>query len=156
MKDHSMRKQSASVLLLLMILSLSACGDSRAPFDATITGPADTTFTINPSDSRGQIVRALDFQVRDKTGTTALPGVEVEFFAGGGGILTDLDGNPLNTTDPTYFKTKTDDVGLARVSFAITLPNCASGADATVNGTVNAAAGGVGKQWTGTFTVKQC
>lgn len=157
MKGIQMRKQTASVLLLLASLLVSSCGDDpRAPFDATIVGPADTTYVINPSDSRAQLVRALDFQVKDKAGAIALPGVEVEFFAGGGGVLTDTNGNVSNTSDPTYFKTKTDDVGLARASFGIVLPDCVTGEDQTVTGTVNASAGGASKQWIGTFTVKQC
>ena len=152
-----MRKQAASIILLFVILFVSGCGgDPRAPFDATITGPDDSNITVSPADSRGVIVRALDFQVKDKAGAIALPGVEVELFAGGGGILTDINGNPLNASDPTYFKTKTDDLGLARSSFAIVLPDCSAAGDLTVTGTVNASAGGASKQWVGTFTVKQC
>lgn len=157
MKGIQMRKQTASVLLLLASLLVSSCGDDpRAPFDATMVGPADTTFVINPSDSRTQTVRGLDFQVKDKAGAIALPGVEVEFFAGGGGVLTDINGNTLDASSPTYVKAKTDDVGLARASFTITLPDCASGEDQTVTGTVNVSAGGASDQWVGTFTVKQC
>lgn len=150
-----MRRQAASVLLLSLVLFVSGCGGDtpRAPFDATVTGPEDSNFTVTGGGN--VMVPAIDFQVRDKAGTIALPGVEVELFAGGGGILTNLDGNPLNPNDPTYFKTETDDLGLARASFVITLPDC-SAEDETVTGTVSATAGGASKLWTGTFTVSSC
>lgn len=149
-----MRRQAVSVLLLILVLIVSGCGgDAKAPFDATLTGPEDSQFSITGGGTA--IVRGLDFQVRDKEGTTALPGVEVELFAGGGGILTDLDGNPLDPNNPTYFKTKTDDRGLARASFLISLPGC--GAESvSVNGTVNASVGATSLQWTGTFTIDAC
>lgn len=151
-----MRRYVASVFLLCLALILSGCGgDARAPFDATVTGPADGDFTVNPPGGGTHIVQAIDFQVRDSTGSIALPGVEVELFAGGGGILTDLDGNPLDPNNPTYFKTETDDLGLVRASFLISLPDCSS-EELIVDGTVNATAGGASEQWTGTFTIKSC
>lgn len=150
-----MRRQAASVLLLFLVLFVSGCGGDtpRAPFDATLTGPEDSDFTFSGGGT--VIVPAIDFQVKDKAGAIALPGVEVELFAGGGGVLTDLDGNPLDPNNPTYFKTETDDLGLARTSFVITLPDC-SDKDEVVTGTVRAAAGGGSKLWTGTFTVSSC
>lgn len=152
-----MRKQAASVLLLFMVLFVSACGgDPKAPFDATVTGPEDSDFTVNPPGGGVQIVQGIDFQVKDKAGEIILPGVEVELFAGGGGILTDLDGNPLDPNNPTYFKTKTDDRGLVRASYLIALPTCSTTAELTVTGTVSASVGVASKLWTGTFTITSC
>ncbi len=151
-----MRRQAASVLLLSLFLFVSGCGDtSRAPFDATVTGPEDSQFTVSPPGGGTHIVQAIDFQVRDKEGATALPGVEIELLAGGGGILTDLDGNPLDSNNPSYFKTGTDDRGLARASFLIILPDCAE-ESITVTGTVSASIGAASHLWTGTFTIAQC
>lgn len=151
-----MRRHAASILLLCLVLVLSGCGgDARAPFDATVTGPEDSDFTINPPGGGTRIVQAIDFQVKDKAGTIALPGVEVELFAGGGGILTDLDGNPLDPNNPTYFKTETDDLGLVRSSYLIALPDCST-EDIVVTGTVSVTAGGASKLWTGTFNVSSC
>lgn len=152
-----MRRQAASVLLLSLVLFVSGCGGDtpRAPFDAIVTGPDDSDFTVNPPGGGTHIVQAIDFQVRDNAGVIALPGVEIELFAGGGGILTDLDGNPLDPNNPTYFKTKTDDLGLARTSFLIALPNCSAEA-IVVTGSVSATAGGGSKLWTATFNVSSC
>jgi hypothetical protein len=149
-----MRRQAVSVLLLFLVLFVSGCGgDAKAPFDATVTGPDDDDFTVPGGGA--VIVQPLEFQVKDKTGLVALPDVEIEFFAGGGGILTDLDGNPLDPNNPTYFKTKTDDRGLTRTSFLIVLPGC--GAEAvTVDGTVTATVGSASKLWTGSFTIEEC
>ena len=146
-----MRKPA--VLLFLFAL-LAGCGDSRAPLDATVTGPEDGTFTIEQSGGVSHIVRALDFQVRSSKGF-ALPEVEIELFAGGNGILTDLDGNPLDPAKPTYFKTKTDDRGIARASFLIGLPKCGT-ADVTITGSVGADVGVTSDLWTATYTVKAC
>ncbi|MBI3802858.1 MAG: hypothetical protein HY282_03760 [Nitrospirae bacterium] len=152
-----MRRQAALAILLYGVLFFSGCGDTpRAPFDATVTGPDDADFKVNPPGGGTQIVQALDFQVHDKDATMALPGVEVEMFAGGGGILTDLDGNPLDANTPSYFKTKTDARGLARASFLIALPACSATEDLVITGTVSASAGGGSKLWTGTFTVTKC
>ncbi len=149
-----MRRQAASVLLLSLILFVSGCGgDAKAPFDATVTGPDDSDFTTSGGGT--SIVRPLEFQVKDKAGAVALPDVEIELFAGGGGILTDIDGNPLDPNNPTYFKTKTDDRGLTRTAFLIALPGCGA-EDVVVTGSVNATVGSAGKLWTGTFTVEAC
>lgn len=151
-----MRRQAALAILLYVVLLFSGCGDdARAPFDATVTGPQDLDFKVNPNDPRIWIVPGLDFQVKDKGGTVALPGVEVEFFAGGGGILADLDGNPLDPNNPFYFKTKTDDRGLARTSFLINVPPCST-TDLTATGTVSASVGATSKLWKATFTVAKC
>lgn len=149
-----MRRQAASILLLFLVLFLSGCGgDAKAPFDATVTGPDDDDFSVNGGGI--SIVRPLEFQVRDNAGAIALPDVEIELFAGGGGILTDIDGNPLDPNNPTYFKTKTDDRGLTRTAFLIALPGC--GAEAIiVTGSVTATVGSAAKLWTGTFTIEAC
>jgi hypothetical protein len=154
MRYIQMRRQAASILLLFLILIASGCGgDAKAPFDATVIGPDDSDFTSTGGGAA--LVQPLEFQVLDKAGLIALPDVEIELFAGGGGILTDLDGNPLDPNNPTYFKTKTDDRGLTRTSFLIVLPGC--GADAvTVTGSVTASVGSASKLWTGTFTIEAC
>lgn len=150
-----MRRQAASVLLLSLILFVSGCGgDAKAPFDATVTGPEDDDFTVTGA-AAPSIVLPLEFQVRDASGTVALPDVEIELFAGGGGILTDIDGNPLDPNNPTYFKTKTDDRGLTRTAFLISLPGC--GAESVVmTGSVTATVGSTAALWTGTFTIEEC
>lgn len=149
-----MRKQAVSVLLFFLVLLVSGCGgDAKAPLDATVTGPEDSNFTVSGGGT--VTVRPLEFQVKDKAGVIALPDVEIELFAGGGGSLTDIDGNPLDPNNPTYFKTNTDDRGLTRTSFRITLPGCST-EDVVVTGTVNASVGPASKLWTGTFTIKAC
>lgn len=150
-----MRRQAASVLLLSLILFVSGCGgDAKAPFDATVTGPEDEDFTVTGGGGTS-IVRPLEFQVRDAAGVVALPDVEIELFAGGGGILTDIDGNPLDPNNPTYFKTKTDDRGLIRTAFLIPLPGCGA-EDVEVTGSVTASVGSASMLWTGTFTIEAC
>lgn len=149
-----MRRQAASVLLLSLILFVSGCGgDAKAPFDATVTGPEDSDFTTSGGGT--VVVKPLDFQVKDQAGEIALPDVEVELFAGGGGILIDLNGNPLDPNNPTYFKTKTDDRGLTRTAFSIALPGCGA-EDVVVTGSVSATVGSASHLWTGTFTVEAC
>jgi len=149
-----MRKQAATVFLLSLVLFVSGCGgDAKAPFDATVVGPEDQEF--RSSGGGAAFVLPLEFQVRDKEGAVALPDVEIELFAGGGGILTDIDGNPLDPNNPTYFKTKTDDRGLTRTAFLIALPGCGA-EEVVVTGSVNATVGAASKLWTGTFTIEAC
>ena len=149
-----MKKPMVPIVFLTTLILLSGCGDDLAPLDSTITGPEDSTFTINPPGGGSHIVRAIDFKVSNAAGV-ALPKVEVELLAGGGGILTDLDGNPLDPANPTYFRTRTDDRGLVRASFLITLPDCGA-ADLTVTGSVNATVGVASDLWTATYTISKC
>ena len=139
-------------MLFLLFLFVSGCGDSRAPLDATVTGPEDSTFEVSGGGTH--IVRPGDFQVKNKQ-DIALPDIEVELFAGGGGILTDLDGNPLDAANPTYFKTTTDDRGLARASFQIALPDCTT-KDVTIDGSILASVGVTSKLWKVSYTIKTC
>lgn len=141
-----------AIILLVLFLGMSGCGDDTAPLDALVFGKPDQTFTIGPTNPRNKLV-PLSFKVENEAGT-ALPEVDIIFFADGG-TLTDLDGNPLNPAVPDFFKTKTDDVGLVRISYFITFPDCGT-ADQTLTGTVSADVGNSFFTWTGTFTVKQC
>lgn len=145
-------------LFLFLSMMVSGCGSSLAPLDAVVTGPADATVTVNPPGGGTQFFRPLDFQVANKAGI-ALPDIEIEFlanFSAGTATLTDLNRNPLDPNNPTYFKTKTDDRGLARVAFLMALPNCDPANDLTVTGGVTATVGITSKVWTATFTVKKC
>ncbi len=153
-------KRSVFLSLSLLSLLLAGCGgDPSAPLDATVSGPEDGTFTKEtPPPGQGiasSLVTPLEFRVLNKAGA-AVPGVEIEIFAGGGGVLTDLSGNNLlNPNDPTYFKTKTDDRGLARASYFTLLPNCKT-EDQTMTGSVLATVGVSSKLWTATYTIKKC
>jgi hypothetical protein len=148
-----LRKQTTPLVFLLFVLS-GCGGDIPAPLDATVTGPEDSFFIVNPPGGGPSLVGPLDFQVANKD-SIALREVEIEFFGYHGGVLTDLNGNPLNPTDPTYFKTKTDDRGLARTFFLIGLPACGV-EDLTVTGSVGATVGVTSDLWTATYTIKKC
>lgn len=143
------------VLLFLLLLILSGCGgDPRAPLDASVSGPEDDTFTVNPPGGGFSFVGPLDFQVKNKDGV-ALPDVEIELFAYNGGILADLNGDPLDANALDYFKTETDDRGLARAFYLVALPDCGA-EDLTFTGSVGATVGITSKLWTGTYTIKKC
>ncbi len=137
-----------AIILLVLFLGMSGCGDDIAPHDAQVIGPLDATITVPPSDPRTQSF-ILDFQVLDKAGIVALPEVDIEFFSSGG-VLTGAA-----TTNPTYLKTKTDPRGSARAIFSITFPACGT-ADQAITGNVTGTLVVANHVWTGTFTVKQC
>ncbi|MFQ5543721.1 MAG: hypothetical protein ACE5FY_05155 [Nitrospiria bacterium] len=146
-----------AVILFFLFVFISGCGN-LAPTDSQVNGPEDSLETVQGGQTL--IFRALGFTVTNKDGV-ALPDVEIEFFAGGTGILTNLNGNPLNPTSPGVFKTRTDDRGLARVSYLITLPSCpapvagTTTADQTATGSVRGTVGSnSGHLWKATITIK--
>ncbi|MFY9270779.1 MAG: hypothetical protein WAO55_13640 [Candidatus Manganitrophaceae bacterium] len=152
-------RRSVFLSLSLLLLGLAGCGgDPSAPLDATVSGPEDSTITVNPPGGGSFSVGPLEFKVLNKAGA-AVPGVEIELFAGNPGLgafLIDLNGNLLNSNDPTYFKTKTDDRGLiSRVFYVVGLPVCGT-EDQTMTGSVQASVGVSSKLWTGTYTIKKC
>src|SRR3989338_366902 len=143
------------ILYLFLFLMMAGCGGAPlAPLDAAVTGPADSPFTVNPPGGGTSFVGPLDFQVKNAAGI-ALPGVQIEFFAYNGGVLTDLNRNLLDATTPDYFKTETDDRGLARAFFLIARPDCGT-EDLTFTGSVGATVGVTSDLWTGTYTIKKC
>lgn len=143
-----------TVCCLLVLFLMAGCGgEPKAALDAKITGPDDTSFTVPPSSSpQTFIVRGLDFQVRSKE-SIAIPGVEIEFFAGGSGVLTDINGNPLPNT--AYLKTTADDRGVGRVSFRTTVPACGA-EDREISGSVMATVGVASDIWVVTYKVVAC
>jgi len=134
------------------MIFVGACGD-LAPTDAVVSGPADSSSTFPGAQvPQTTIFRALDFTVTNSQGIP-LPDVEIEFFAGGSGILTDLDGNALNAASPGIFKTHTDDRGVGRVSFLMTLPPCTDATDKTASGSVRGTVANADHLWVATITV---
>ncbi len=143
-----------AVCCLLMLFLMAGCGgEPKASLDAKITGPDDTSFTVPPSSSSQTFtVRGIDFQVRSKE-NVAIPEVEIEFFAGGSGVLTDINGNPLSNT--AYLKTTTDDRGVGRISFRTTVPACGA-EDREISGSVFATVGVASDLWAVTYKVVAC
>lgn len=141
------------VLLIFASLFLAACGD-RAPDDAVVTGPKDSTAKFPRQTTPLTVTFApLDFVVRNGTDENAqlLGNIEMEFFAGGSARLSDFSGNLLAT--PFLVKNKTDDQGLGRVFATMTIPGCTGNTDSTVTGTVIATVGTASATWTGTATI---
>ncbi len=128
-----------SVFLFTLLFLIAGCGD-QAPDGTVVNGPAAASTTVAGAGT--VIYRALDFQALDDSGKP-LPDIDIEFFSGGVGILTDLDGNALNPSNPGVYKTKTDDRGLGRVSLLATIPACSGTVDeiftASARGTVRSA-----------------
>lgn len=141
----------AAVLFFLFLL-ISGCG-SKAPDDAVVTGPGDESFTVQGGGGLFG-VGPVEFTVKNSLGAP-LPDIDIEFFGGGGAILTDRFGNTLNAVNPGYFKTKTDDGGFARVFYVFTLPSCTSTTDLTRSASVFASVrSSASKLSTATVTIK--
>jgi len=139
-----------ALILISLALFISACGSDLAPTDATVTGPEDASTTLAFSSSSSSIFyRPLDFVVRNENGV-ALPDVEIEFFPTGFADLTDIEGNLLS--NPSRFKTKTDDRGIGRVSLVFTVPGCSGTTSVVVTGGVLATVGSASKSFTSTAT----
>lgn len=145
----------APVVMLVCLLMVGGCGDDTAPLDATVTGPEDSDFSAGPrAPGSSSLVRGLDFQVLT-SGGDPVPGVRVTVLAGGGGMLTDMDGNPLDPLNPTVYKAETDERGLVSTSFLITMPGCGSAtANLTVTGSVSASVGVASDLWTAKYAVR--
>ncbi len=128
-----------SVFLVALLFLIVGCGD-QAPDGTVVVGPANATTTVGGAGTF--IYRALDFQAVDNSGKP-LPDIDIEFFLGGVGILTDLSGNPLDASNPSIYKTKTNGRGLGRVSLLATIPACSGTEDetftASARGTVRSA-----------------
>jgi len=141
-------------ILIFASLLLTACGDDRAPDGAVVTGPEDSTPTF-PRRTTSLVVTfaPLDFVVRDGTDDKAhlLANIEIEFFAGGAAIFTDISGNPLRTQ--FLVKGKTDDRGLGRVFASMVVPGCTDSTDKEVSGSVVATVGTASALWSGTATI---
>jgi len=110
----------AAVFFFLFLL-VSGCGSS-APDDAVVTGPTDGSSTV-VGGGGGFGVGPAEFTVKNSLGVP-LPDIDIEFFGGGGATLTDRKGNVLNPSEPSYFKTKTDDGGFARIFYVFPLQSC--------------------------------
>jgi hypothetical protein len=144
-------------VLLFLFLLVSGCGDSRAPVDAIVTGPEESLFTtkvVSPDDDGTRLFRPGDFQVRNSA-DVPIPDVEIELFAGGQGILTNTEGVPFNSENPTYLKTKTDSRGMVRASFLAFLDPCGT-EDVTVTGSIVATVGVASHLWGVTITSEAC
>ncbi len=135
-----------AVLFSLLIL-MYGCGD-KAPDTAVVTGPSNSSTAL---DSAVPIIyRALDFTVANVSGDP-LPDVEIEFFAGGIGILTDLNGVTLGTG--VIYKTTTDERGVARVSYSISIAACSGTEDQVTVGSVHGTVASADHLWTTTITL---
>lgn len=136
------------ILLFPLLFLISGCGD-KAPDDAVVTGPTNTTTTV--SSSGPLIYRALDFKVANSAGDP-LPELEIQFFAGGGGTLVNVDGVLLGTG--SIYNTFTDERGIARVSFGISIADCGgSTTDLVTVGGVRGTVGNADYLWTTTVTL---
>lgn len=151
-----------AVYLLFAIVPLAGCGDETAPQGATVVAPADFTLTVSGSGGSTLITDApLDFRVRDKDGNP-LPGVAIRFYGLGNltqtTALTDRSGVPLNSADPLFFETITDDRGLSPtdVYAQFVVPACSATADLSVTANVMASIGVSSDEWVLSITVKTC
>lgn len=140
--------------LFLLFLALAGCGESLAPLDAVVTGPEDGSFTVGPSDSRAQLVRPLEFHVRNADGI-ALSGIKVELIANNG-VITDIDGNLIASPNrPDIMETETDNRGNVKVGLGVIVPPC--GAESlTYAASMVASVGVTNDIVTATFTVEEC
>ena len=115
----------------VLVFGLAGCGGDgdHAPSDAVVTAPSNQSATV-PAPGGGTVIyRDLPFHVKNSAGEP-VTGVEIEFLANGflaDAELTDRNGNLLNANSPDYYKTDTDESGVARISLLMTLP--ASGAE---------------------------
>ena len=145
------------LLIVGLIGGLAGCGGDgdHAPDDAVVTAPSNQSTIVPPSGDREIIYPNLDFHVKNSAGEP-VPGVEIEFVASGGlfdAALTDRNGNLLDKGNPDYYKTDTDESGVARVSLRMTLP--ASGAEEVKSiGSVSANVGPASAVFTAEVTVQ--
>ena len=152
-----------AVYLLLAIAPLAGCGDDTAPQGATVTAPANVTFTVNNSGAGYNDITdvPLEFKVRDKGGNP-LPGVAIRFYCGGNlsqtVALTNRSGVPLNSAIPLLFETITDDRGLSPtdVYAQFAVPACNATADVSVTVNVQASIGISSAEWVLSITAKKC
>ncbi|MFQ5597711.1 MAG: hypothetical protein ACE5GK_06635 [Nitrospiria bacterium] len=140
------------LILISLFFAITGCGDNP-PQDAVVTGPADGTFEVGISSVSSPVRwRPLDFTVRNEDGV-ALPDIEIEFFSTGIAQLTNLDGNLL--ANPSGFKTKTDDRGVARSAITMEIPGCGGGTtDIVVTGGVLGTVGSSSHNFLATVTRK--
>ena len=143
--------------VVVLVFGLAGCGGDgdHAPNDAVVTAPSNKSDTLPPPGGGSIVYRDLDFHVRNSAGKPVI-GVEIEFVASGflsGAALTDRNGNLLDKGNPDYYKTDTDESGVARVSLLMTLP--ASGAeDVETIGSVAASVGSADATFKAQVTVK--
>jgi len=112
--------------VVVLVFGLAGCGGDgdHAPSDAVVTAPSNKSDTLPPPGGGSIVYRDLDFHVRNSAGKPVI-GVEIEFLASGflaKAALTDRNGNLLDANSPDYYKTDTDESGVARVSLLMTLP----------------------------------
>ena len=138
------------VLFFSLLFLISACGD-KAPEDAVVTGPTNSTTPVLSAEP--VIYNALDFKVSNAAGD-ALPDVEIQFFAGGpGGVtLIDLNGAILGTG--IIYTTTTNARGIARVSFRLPIAACPATTDTITVGSVRGTVGNADAIWTTRVTLK--
>jgi len=142
-----------AVYFVLLWVMVGCGGDAIAPIDATVTGPKDGAFSVISAVPTVSVLRGADFLVKGKEGT-AIPGVEIEFFAlGEGSFISEL--NDVSVSNLQYVKTITSDRGHARVSLSTTLPPCSS-EDRDVVAALSASVKTAGHATKVTYTVKSC
>ncbi len=151
-----MKMRSLGGLLIVgLVFGLAGCGSDgdHAPNDAVVTGPSDESVSVPASASRELIYPNLEFRVR--SGGEPVPGVEIEFLAGGFGAdaeITDREGNLLDKDRPDYHRTETDESGTARVSLLMRLPTSGAAAVETI-GSVKASVGSASATFKAKVTV---
>ncbi len=133
-----------AVLLVSLVFFISGCGD-LAPTDSVVTGPADSTTTLNRSTEATNVIYSpLDFTVSSPEGDPR-PQVQIEFFRGGDAFLSDVDGNLLSNS--SQVKNTTDDRGLGRVSAVVNVPGCVGTTNVVAQGSVLATVGSASALW---------
>ncbi len=152
-----MKRRMLLLGLGLLLGAMTGCGgDERAPVDAVVTGPEDAeAVEIQPPGGGRIYYRNLRFHVKNQNGD-AIPGVEIEFLANGfqtGAILTDRNGNVLNTDNPDFYETTTDESGVAHVTLQVDLPPSDPTQTIKATASVEANVGAAHDTWKAAITI---
>ncbi len=152
------RIEFLGVLLLMAVVGCGGGGGSeRAPLDAQITGPKDSSTTIATPGGGDLIYKDLVFRVKNAA-LQPIPGVEISFVAGSvnmeGSGITDRNKNLLNPKDARFYKTTTDESGAAIMSLLILLP-LSTKEEQKGTAFVTASVGSAEVTWTTEITVQK-
>jgi hypothetical protein len=129
-------------ILLGLFVFISGCGQATAPLDATVTGPADASFTIAAPGGGTQLVRPIIFTVKDSLGRL-IPEVELDIIVNNA-FLVDVDGNNIaqNPPDNDMLFTRTDPSGAVTVAILVPMKTCgAAPIDKTFGSSISASTG---------------
>jgi len=140
-----------------LVFGFAGCGGGgdNAPDDAVVTAPSSQIITV-PAPGGGTVIyRDLVFHVKNSAGEP-VPGVQIDFLGSGflaEAELSDRNGNLLDKNSPDYYKTNTDESGVAQVSLLMTLPTSGR-EDVKTIGSVTANVGSASALFTAEVTVR--